>query len=184
MLKHIIVTALSFAVLTSTARADANEERLKKLHELYQCPIFSYLQAIKSANPKTESDSFLIVEMSYPSDGRFYAQCAFFDDWNQIHCEAASPHYDRRLKSYFTPQRRKLLETLGYTTRSSKNNFYTELPVSDDQALYEVAGLMVETVGRIFDMQLDERLIYHAPLVKQTPRGEDNKFCAPMISLR
>jgi hypothetical protein len=185
MLKHIVVTTLLVAALATTARADSNDDRLKKLHELYQCPIFSYLQAIKRATPKTEQDSFLIVEMSYPNDGRFYAQCAFFDDWTQLHCEAASPHYDKRLKAYFTPQRRQVLDMLGYTTRSSKNNFYVELPASDDQSLYGVAGLIVETVGRVFDMQLDERLIYHAPLVTQMPRGSDgDKFCAPMVSVR
>lgn len=185
MLKHLRATVVVLSLSVSAVRADSADDRLQKLHEIYQCPIFSYLATIHRVRFKSEQDRFLILEISNPADGRYYAQCAFFDRDRHIHCEAASPYYDDRLKEYFTSDRLKILSMLGYTTEISAKNYYIEAPVQDTKSLYDIAGLLVETVGRVFDMQLDERIIYHAPLVKRPPKQTSvGGFCAPMISSR
>lgn len=184
MFKHILASVLSIAIFTSSTLADSDEERMRQLYDLYQCPIFSYLTAIHRTRFKSEQDRFLILEISDPRGGR-YGQCAFFDKDRQIHCEAASPYYEKRLKGYFTADRLKLLGTLGYTTEASSKNYYIERPAAGGKALYEIAGLLVETLGRVFDMQLDELLVYHAPLLKRPPKQNSLRgFCAPVVSMR
>src|SRR5215469_9773177 len=156
MAKHILATALVILISVTSAHADSNDERLGRLRALYQCPIFTYLAAIHRNHTAPEQNQFLIIELSYPRDHRFYTQCAFFDDSRQIHCEAGSPFYDDRLKDYFTAERLATLAALGYTTETSSKNFYWERPVADLKSLYDIAGILIETMGRVFDMQLDE----------------------------
>jgi hypothetical protein len=185
MLKHILAGTLLLVAFHPLARADSNDDRLKRLHELYQCPIFSYLVAIHRA-PLTYKDRYLVAAISGSDQEDFYAQCIFYSKDRKMHCEASSSFYHDQLKEFFTADRVKTLKGLGYTTKPSKNNYHLERKVSDLDSLYDIAGLFVETLGRVFDMQLDETLTYHAPLVKQTPQGgvEGSKFCAPMVSVR
>ena len=185
MLKHLAACAFSVAIFASAAYADSSDDRLKKLHDLYQCPIFSYLVAIHRA-PSSLKDRYLTLEIAGLHDRKFYAQCIFYNKDRKMHCEAASPFYDTELQDFFTRERLVVLRSLGYTTKPSKNNYHLERGVKNADSLYDIAGLLVETLGRVLDMQLDERLIYHAPLVKQTPAGgiEGSKLCAPLISLR
>jgi hypothetical protein len=174
---------IAFVVVAGNAIADDTDDRVASLQEKWRCPIFSYLAAIHRARSKTEQNRYLILEMTYPGDGRYYTQCAFFDGDKHIHCEAASPYYDERLKDYFSDDRIKALSSLGYSTEISPKNFYVERPVPDMKSLYDVAGLLVETLGRVFDMTADDKLIYHAPLVKRTPkRFESLGLCSPLIS--
>lgn len=180
-----IIVAVALAVVAGNAFANENDDRVATLQEKFRCPIFYYLAAIHRSRSKDEQNRYLILEMSYPGDSRYYTQCAFFDSDRQIHCEAASPYYDERLKDYFSDGRLKALSTLGYSTVITSKNFYTERPVPDMKSLYDVAGLVVETLGRVFDMRLDDKLIYHAPLVKRPPkRPEVLGLCSPMISSR
>lgn len=186
MLKHIIATtALLFAFATA-AKADSDNERLKKLHELYQCPIFSYLLAIHRVPLTHKDDRYLVTAIARPDGEKLYSQCIFYNKDRKMHCEASSPFFHQELKSYFTAERLRILKALGYTTKPSKNNYHLEAKVTGIDSLYEIAGLFVETLGRIFEMQVDDKIIYHAPLVKGTPEAgvEGNRFCAPMISAR
>ena len=185
MTKKLVATMVACLLFVSAARADATDDRLKRLHELYQCPIFAYLIAIHHA-PLSAKDRYLTAAIADPVDEKYYAQCIFHNRDRVMHCEASSPFYHEQLKRFFTSDRLTLLKSLGYTTKPSKNNFHLERKVPNIDALSDIAGLYVETLGRVFDMQLDETLSYHAPLVKATPEGvgEGTKHCAPMISLR
>jgi hypothetical protein len=62
-------------------------------------------------------------------------------------------------------------------------NFYFEQPTPNLKSLYEIAGTLVATFGRVFEMQPDETLAYHAPLVKQLRATKASaKFCTPQVS--
>jgi hypothetical protein len=101
-----------------------------------------------------------------------------------MHCEAESEFYHSELAAYFTPERRAILESLGYSTKPTKNNYKLERKVTGIESLYEIAGLYVETLGRVFDMQLDETLNYTAPRVPLTPteNPQTQRFCQPKLS--
>jgi hypothetical protein len=78
---------------------------------------------------------------------------------NAIYCEASSPFYHDDLTPFFTHERLKILAQLGYTTKPTENNFHLERSSASIDEIYDVAGLYVETLARVFDMQLDETLV-------------------------
>ncbi len=186
MFKHIFAGAFALFSLGTPAWADGSDDRLQKLRDIYQCPIYSYLVAIHRT-PLKYKDRYLTVAINYAGrDKNLYAQCIFYDKDRKMHCEAASPFYDETLTPFFDPNRLAVLRALGYTTKPSKSNYHLEHKAPNADALYDIAGLLVETLGRVFDMQLDETLTYHAPLVKQTPEGgvDGSNLCTPKISSR
>jgi hypothetical protein len=174
---------LLLAVGTTNTFADSTEDRIAMLQAKFRCPIFEYLSAIhRTAHKDKEQNRFVIAEIK-PGDAIYFVQCAFFDMDHKLHCEAASDYYDKRLKGYFTPERLKALGALGYSTEANSMNYYFERPTPNTQALYDIAGILVATLGRVFDMQLDETLAYHAPLIKRLRATKtDSKFCTPQIS--
>jgi hypothetical protein len=182
-LKRSAAALLLLAFSVATARADATEDRIAALQAKFRCPIFEYLGAIRrAAHRDKEQNRFLIAEVT-PGDGRYFVQCAYFDMDQKLHCEAASAYYDKRLNGYFTSERLKALGALGYSTEASSMNYYFERATANAQSLYDLAGVLVVTLGRVFDMQLDEALAYHAPLVKRLRQSKsDGKFCTPQLS--
>lgn len=178
------IAAILLVFITSTsARADADSDRIAALQAKFRCPIFEYLTAIhRTAHKEAEQNRYLIAEI-VPGDHDYFVQCAFFDKDHKIHCEAASAYYDDKLKTYFTSERLSALGSLGYSTEASSMNYYFERPTPNAQALYDIAGVLVATLGRVFEMQPDETLAYHAPLVKRLHATKtDAKFCTPLVS--
>lgn len=100
-------------------------------------------------------------------------------------CELDSPFFNPAMKKYFRGNKLKLVKSLGYKLHR-KNNYYQWRDARTPEALYDVAGLLVDTVGRVFDMQVDETLMYKAPLVSGTPKPTEDsrKYCGQQISLR
>lgn len=174
----------SISVFATTALADETEDRVARLQALYRCPIFSYLVEIRRAPVDDEQDRFLIVQIT-PDDSPYYVQCAFFDHERQLHCEAASPYYDGRLKGYVTRDKLATLARLGFSTEASKNNYFFERSASNLESLYEIAGSIVDVLGAVFDMQLQETLIYHTPALHSLSTATPAyAMCQPKISLR
>jgi hypothetical protein len=100
-------------------------------------------------------------------------------------CELDSPPSNPVMKKYFRNNKLKLVKSLGYRLHR-KNNYYQVRDARTPEALYDIAGLLVDTVGRVFDMQVNETLTYQAPLVTGTPKPTDDsrKYCGQQISLR
>ena len=183
MIKRIVASLLTFMMSLSTVRADTDDDRLKKLHDLYQCPIFSYLVAIHR-QPLVRENRYLSLEIAHRVDHRFYAQCAFEDEDRRMHCEVSSPFFNKVMTPYFRGDRLKIVKALGYR-RQPKDNYYQKRDAQDLRSLFQIAGLLIETEGRLFDMEPDEGLNYDAPLVIGRPTDvTEGGFCAPMISQR
>jgi hypothetical protein len=184
MSNRILATALSMAMFVSSVSAASTDDRLKKLHDLYQCPIFAYLVAIHRT-PLNDDNRYLIVTIEHRIDDRFYAQCAFESQDRRMHCEVSSPFFNPVMKPYFKGDRLKLIKALGYRSRRN-DNYYQKRDAQSLTSLYQIAGLLVDTVGRVFDMEADEGLKYEAPLVKLPPRDgvAGSSLCAPMTSAR
>jgi len=185
MAKHILATTLAILLITTSARADSNDERLRRLHDLTQCPIFAYLAAIHRA-PINIDNRYLVVIINHRGDQRFYAQCAFEKRDHRMHCEVSSPYFNPGMYQYFQGEHLKSVKSLGYRRRVN-DNYYQKRNARRPEAIYDIAGLLIDTLGRVFDMQPEEGLIYEAPLVKQLPAisgADGSKLCAPMISLR
>jgi hypothetical protein len=182
-LNRCVATVLLVAFGATTVSADATNERIAALQAKFRCPIFEYLSAIhRTAHKDKEQNRFLITEIT-PGDHSRYVQCAFFDMDHSLHCEAASAYYDKKLNGYFTAERLKILGTFGYSTEASSKNYYFERPTPNPKALFDIAGVMVATLGSVFDMTADETLTYEAPQIKQLrPTKVDGKFCPPAIS--
>lgn len=178
-----MATVVLVAFSAATAQAEMTENGIAALQAKFRCPIFEYLSAIhRTAHKDKEQNRFLIAEIT-PGDHQYFVQCAFFDMDHKLHCEAASDFYDKRLKGYFTPDRLKALGALGYSTEASSMNFYFERPTPNLQSLYETAGTLVATLGRVFEMRPDETLAFQAPLVKRLrPTKANAKFCTPQIT--
>ena len=177
-----MIAGTTFA--SSSVAADSGD-RIAALQDKFRCPIFEYLMAIHKT-PIKSKDRYLTAAITDPVDEKYYAQCIFYNKDRKMHCEASSPFYHEQLKTFFTRDRLGELRQLGYTTKPSKNNFHLERASANIDQLYDIAGLYVDTLARVFDMQLDETLTYHAPLVPTKPSGDpaDTKYCRPMVSLR
>lgn len=166
LLLSLAVPLLIGAFFASPAFADATLDRIAALQERYRCPIFAYLAAIhKTPTPQRRDNRFLIIAINHRIDERYYAQCAFDDLDRKMICEVSSPFFNPELQPYFKGARLKRVTALGYHPRH-KHNYFQWRDARTCDALYKIAGLLVETVGYIFDMQPDEGLIYEAPLVK------------------
>jgi hypothetical protein len=100
-------------------------------------------------------------------------------------CEVSSPAFHPDLKPYFEGASLKRVKALGYQARR-KDNYFQWRDAGTPDALYAIAGLLVETLGYIFDMRPEEGLTYEAPLVptKPDPPREDFSRCASSISTR
>ena len=180
-LKRSVATVLLVAFGAATANADTTDDRIAALQAKFRCPIFEYLVALHNTSTKL-NDRYLIAEIN--TRERHYAQCIFYGKDKKMHCEAESPFYHSELVAYFTPERLAVLKSLGYTTKPSKNNYHLERKVTGLESLYEIAGLYVDTLARVFDLQLDETLNYTAPRVPLRPAGspETQRFCQPKLS--
>lgn len=181
ILKRLGAGVMLAAVASGLARADADDDRIAALQAKYRCPIFEYLVAIHHA-PLDKKHRFLTVEIANPN--AHFTQCIFYNRDRKMHCEAESPFYQPELASYFTPARLALLKSLGYSTKASKDNFHLERSVPGIAALFEVAGLYVDTLARVFDLQIDDKLTYRSPLVPNAPQPSEEtaRYCAPSIS--
>jgi hypothetical protein len=186
VLKRAVTAALPLAVGVTNARAGTTEDRITQLQAKFRCPIFDYLQAIhKYPTPQRTDDRFLIVTIAHREDQRYYAQCAFDSMDTRMLCELDSPASNPIMKKYFRGQKLKLVKALGYRVHK-KNNYYQWPDARTPEAIYDIAGLLVDTLGRVFDMQIDETLMYEAPLVTGTPKPTEDsrKYCGEQISLR
>lgn len=185
-LRQLVAAVLLLAIGAASVRADATEDRIAELQEKYRCPIFDYLQAIhKYPTPQRTDNRFLIVTIEHRGDQRYYAQCAFDSMDTRMLCELDSPAFNPVMKKYFRGNKLKLVKALGYRVHK-KNNYYQWRDARSPEALYGIAGLLVDTVGRVFDMQADETLTYQAPLVTGMPKAteDSHKYCGQQISLR
>lgn len=93
-----------------------------------------------------------------------YVQCAFFDDDQQIHCKAVSGYYGEPIAGFITPAKLAALAALGFSTDASAGKFVRERPMPDVEALYDVAGMLVETLVRVYDSETIDVLLHNAPL--------------------
>jgi hypothetical protein len=184
-LQRTVLSAVVSLIFVQQVLADPVDERVAALQEKLRCPIFELLLAVHRTPLKTK-ERYVVIAIKTPDGEGAYTQCIFFNKDQRMHCEAASPFYNQELKSFFTKERIALLKNLGYTTRPSKNNYHLEPKIAGLDSIYAVAGLYVETLGRVFDMQPSDNIIYHAPLVPKMPppSAESAPYCHPMVSLR
>lgn len=178
--RSIAAAAIAFSVAIASANAD--DARIAALQTKFRCPIFEYLSAIHAARLKLKH-RFLIAEIANPK-AAYFTQCIFYGRDRKVHCEAESPFYNSDLIAYFTPERLAVLKSLGYSTKATKNNLHLEQSALGAAQLFEIAGLYVDTLARIFDLQIDETLTYTAPLVPKLPQPSDEtaRYCTPQIS--
>ena len=105
--------------------------------------------------------------------------------------------YLQAIRKYPTPERmdnRFLIITIEhrgdqrYYAQCAFDSMDTRMLCELDSPFFNppIAGLLVDTVGRVFDMQVNETLMYEAPLVsgKPKPTQDSRKYCGQMISLR
>ncbi len=186
------VTAL--ALLCAATQADTLDERIAKgepplqrrleiLESKYRCPITAYLTEIHH-RPSPEQDRYLILWRAGRPE--LYVQCAFFDDDRQIHCEAVSGYYGEPIAGFITPAKLTALAALGFSTDASAGNFVQERAAPDGEALYDVAGMLVETLARVYDLATIDELLHEAPLAPALPRTltAGNRHCPALISVR
>jgi hypothetical protein len=189
-----MIFAMAIALRVVAAQAETVEQRLMKaepplqqrldtLQSKYRCPITAYLSEIHR-RPLKEKDRYLILWISPRPE--IYVQCMFFDDDRQIHCEAASGYYGEKLPSFMTPSKFAALAAFGFSTDAAVGNFVHERAVPDVDALYDIAGLLIETLVRVYDMAIDDVLRYQAPLVPSPPRPLTGRgrHCPALISAR
>lgn len=141
------------------------QQRLDGLQEKYRCPITEYLLAIHR-RPLAQKHRFLVLS---PLLAEGYVQCLFFDKDRQIDCEAASGFYDPEMVNVKTPAKLAALAALGFSIDASAGNFVQQRPVRSDGALYDVAGMLVETLVRVYDFAAGDVLRFKAPLVPRPP---------------
>jgi len=185
-LRRSVATVLLVGIGAASVKADATDDRIAALQAKFRCPIFDYLQAIhKYPTPQRTDNRFLIIVIEHRGDERYYAQCAFDSMDARILCEVDSPFFNPVMKKYFRGKKLEIVKSLGYKLQR-KNNYYQWRDARTPEALYDVAGLLVDTVGRVFDMRIDEALMYKAPLVTGTPKPteDSHKYCGQQISLR
>jgi hypothetical protein len=185
-LQRAVTAALLLAIGVVSARAGTREDRIAELQAKFRCPIFDYLQAFhKYPTPQRMDNRFLIVTIAHREDQRYYAQCAFDSMDTRMLCELDSPASNPTMKKYFRGEKLKLVKALGYRV-DKKNNYHQWPDARTPEALYDIAGLLVDTLGRVFEMQTDETLTYKAPLVAGTPKPTEDsrKYCGQQISLR
>jgi hypothetical protein len=185
-LRRSVAAVLLVALSAANARADATEDRIAALQTKFRCPIFNYLNAIHAVPTYARTDNrYLIIAIAQRGDERYYAQCAFDNLDTRMICELDSPFFNPTMKKYFRGNKLKLVKALGYRLHR-KNNYYQWRKSLAPEDRYEIAGLLVETVGRVFDMGADETLMYKAPLVIGTPKSTEYaaKYCEPQVSLR
>ena len=162
----ILMLAVTLATPTLAARADPSlQQQLDTLQEKYRCPITEYLLAIHR-RPLSQKHRFLVLS---PLIAEGYVQCLFFDKDRQIDCEAASGFYDPDMANVKTPAKLAALAALGFSTDASAGNFVQQRPVPAADALYGVAGMLVETLVRVYDLQTGDVLRFEAPLVPRPP---------------
>jgi hypothetical protein len=186
LLRRSVATVLLVALGAVSARADATEDRIAALQAKFRCPIFNYLNAIHAVPTYARTDNrYLIIIIEHRGDERYYAQCAFDNLDTRMICELDSPFFNPTMKKYFRGDKLKLIKALGYRLHR-KNNYYQWRKSLTPEDRYEIAGLLVDTIGRVFDMRADETLMYEAPLVTGTPKPIEYaaKYCEPHISLR
>jgi len=186
--------AIIIVLLFTVARADTIEQRLLRnepplpqrldtLQSKYRCPITAYLTEIHR-RPLAKKDRYLILW----SAGRpeFYVQCMFFDKDREIHCEAASGYYGEKIAGFATPTKLAALAALGFSTDASAGNFVQERPAADVEALYDIAGMLVESLVRVYDMGTADLLLHNAPLAPLAPRYliDGSRHCPALISAR
>jgi len=185
-LKRSVAAVLLLAIGAVSARADATEDRIAALRKKFRCPIFDYLQAIhKYPTPQRLDNRFLIITIEHRGDERYYAQCAFDSMDTRMICELDSPFFNPVMKKYFRGNKLKIVKALGFKLHR-KNNYYQWRDAHTPEALDDIAGLLIDTVDRVFDMQANETLMYKAPLVTGTPKPTDDSrtYCGQQISLR
>lgn len=181
MLVRRLLLALTVVLLTlPSLAATPLQQRLDKLQEKYRCQITAYLRAIR-ARPLTVKHRFLIIERMARSE--YYVQCLFYDNDSNIDCEAVSGYYNPDLTGFATPAQLAALAALGFSTDASAGNFAQQRPVPNDGALYDIAGMLVETLVRVYDLQIDDLLVFHAPLVPfpPPPRWNGDRHCPALI---
>lgn len=161
----VVAAILAMPGLAARAEPAALQHRLDALQEKYRCPITEYLLAIRR-RPLARKRRFLVLS---PLIAEGYVQCLFFDKDRQIDCEAASGYYDPDMADVKTPAKLAALAALGFATDASAGNFVQQRPVSSDGALYDVAGMLVETLARVYDLDPDDLLRFDAPLVPRPP---------------
>lgn len=160
MLARTVAIAVIVALLGREARADTIEQRLMTgeprlqqrldtLQAKYRCPITANLTEIRR-RPLAQPHRFLILStMARPE---FYVQCLFFDKDRQIDCEGASGYYYDKIAGFATPPKLVALAALGFSTDVSAGNFVRQRPVTNPDSLYDIAGMLVETLARVYDL--------------------------------
>ena len=167
----ILVICLSRA--TAAESITQQNVRINTLQTQYRCWIASILTHIGRQKKSDPDDRFAIFYPATRPDA--YVQCLFRPDGKEIYCEAESGYYAPRYTP--SPDKVAIAASLGFSTDATKGNFKLYRPITDPEALDRIAGLIVETLGRVYDLRLDETLNLNAPLVKAMPV----RPCAPLI---
>jgi hypothetical protein len=138
------------------------------------CPIGQILNAIRAKPWKSKDELNRYLILSPKGRPGAYAQCAFFDGGDSVHCEVASPYY---VPLNHPPDiaRRPAVARLGYSLDDSKGNYVREFKL-DDEKSPPLAEFMLRSLYESFLAEPDERVKFDAPLVKGLPPGE---VCAP-----
>jgi len=190
----VIVAALA-SLVAAQIRADTLEDRLQQqaappladrletLEAKYRCRITAYLSAIHR-KPMTPRGRYLILATRVQPE--FYLQCMFFDADRQMHCEGTSGFYHGAIAGFATSAKLATLTALGFSTDAAAGNFVHERAIPDHEALYDVAGMLIEALVRVYDMQIEDVLDFKAPLVpRPPPLGiEGSRNCPALIGLR
>ena len=150
-------------------REPSSDHRLDELIDRWRCPVAAYIDKVHRRSQKLDH-RYLALWAKHRPD--FYVQCIFHDGDRQIFCEAASGfyRYADRIGSFATAQRLDALAGLGFSTDGSRGNFSQD---RDFRGAEEAAPLMIETLARVFELDIGDVLEFSAPLVtkrKAKPR--------------
>ena len=153
--------ALLLAVQSSNSRAQSSQpidRRVEAVLAKWQCPIAGYIEKIHRS--PAEKHRFLVLVTAERPE--LYVQCMLYDKDARIRCEAASGYYFEKIKGFASERRLAALTRLGFSTDATHGNFSLDKPFTGADAS---AKLFLETMARVFDLKVRDRLRYSAPML-------------------
>jgi len=104
----------------------------------------------------TEHERFLVLT----ADNGGYVQCMFHDNDTGIYCESSSGFYQMP-KPKLSRKQRKAIAAQGFSMNGKQGNFTLDVPMNGEGTLWNIAGLMLETLYRGYG---SEHFTMNAPL--------------------
>ena len=159
---------IALAFFTGTSAGAADDDSLGSFLSAYRCPVTLRLASIHArGDRKREDERFLILALAQSELS--YVQCEFFDDDQQMMCEAASGFYaapkGAPRTAYLPAHSVAALAKLGFSTDDSHGNFQRVVETPDPSDFAAVAEVLLTTLYETYGARLDTKIEVHSALV-------------------